>query len=227
MKARDLQTDATAEPEVVDATGPAPEADRVRGPIIISRHGRPALDRSKGPRLGWADYVDWWARYERGSLAPGQEPPQALRDMVSDVDVVLTSTRPRAQETAALAAPHIEAEPHALFNEAPLPPPKLPRLRYLPKTWNVLARTAWLNGHTLEGGETVTQARQRASRAAELLHETARTGKVYLAAHGWFNRMLRPPLRARGWQEVHDGGDKYWSFRVYEYRGTAEGTERD
>ena len=219
MTARDLQPDTAAEAEAEDTSGKVPEGDAVRGPIIISRHGRPALDRRMGPRLGWEDYVDWWARYERGSLAPGQEPPQALVDIVKAVDVVLTSQRPRAQETAALAAPHMSAQPHALFNEAPLPPPKLPRLRYLPKTWNILARTAWLSGHTLEGVESVTQARQRANLAADLLHETSRSGKVYLAAHGWFNRMLRPALRTRGWREVRDGGDMYWSFRVYEYRG--------
>ncbi|MCI4645494.1 MAG: histidine phosphatase family protein [Hyphomonadaceae bacterium] len=217
MMARDLATDSAQ--TAATETMPAASIPPVRGPIIISRHGKPALDRTKGPRLRWQDYVDWWARYERGSLAEGQIPPEALLDAVKDVDIALTSQRPRAQETAALAAPHLQAEPHALFNEAPLPPPRLPRVRYLPKTWNVLARTAWLNGHTLDGGESVHQARQRAALAAEMLHEAAREGKVYLAAHGWFNRMLRPPLRAHGWQEVHNGGDRYWSFRIYEYRG--------
>jgi len=27
--------------------------------------------------------------------------------------------------------------------------------------------------------------------------------------------MLRPQLKRRGWANVHDGGDKYLSFRVY------------
>jgi hypothetical protein len=31
--------------------------------------------------------------------------------------------------------------------------------------------------------------------------------------------MLRPELRRLGWTCVQDGGDSYWSFRVYEYRG--------
>lgn len=217
MMARDIPND-TAETQA-DGTPREAASTAVRGPIIISRHGRPALNRKLGPRLSWRDYVDWWARYERGSLAPGQAPPQALVDLLQDVDIVLTSERPRAQETAAMAAPHKPAEPHALFNEAPLPPPRLPRVRYLPKTWNVLARTAWLTGHTLENGESARQARRRAEQAANLLHETAQAGKVYLAAHGWFNRMLRPALRALGWHEVHNGGDQYWSYRVYEYRG--------
>jgi broad specificity phosphatase PhoE len=87
----------------------------------------------------------------------------------------------------------------------------------LPKTWNVLARSVWLQGHKLDG-EGVTEARARASDAAKVLHDTAAGQSVYLAAHGWFNRMLRRPLKRLGWVCVYDGGDKYWSFRVYEYR---------
>ena len=104
-----------------------------------------------------------------------------------------------------------------VFNEAPLPPPLLPGVRYLPKTWNILARAAWLNGHALDG-ESVKQARQRAASAASKLDEASSEGKVYLAAHGWFNRMLRPEMKRLGWKCTYDGGDAYWSFRVYEYR---------
>ena len=93
----------------------------------------------------------------------------------------------------------------------------LPRVRYLPKTWNILARAAWLNGHALDG-ESVVQARLRAMEAAQKLHTASVDTKVYLAAHGWFNRMLRPELKKLGWKCVHDGGDSYWSYRIYEYR---------
>ncbi len=191
----------------------------LRGPIIISRHGRPALDRAAGPRLGWREYVDWWARYEAGPLADGQQAPSGLTRAVAGADIVLSSMRLRAQQTARQAAPHRLASSDAVFNEAPLPPPKLPGVRYLPKTWNILARTAWLAGHSLDG-ESVEQARVRARAAALRLHAEADGASVYLAAHGWFNRMLRPELRRLGWTCILDGGDAYWSYRVYEYRGT-------
>lgn len=189
-----------------------------RGPIIVSRHGRPALNRALGPRLQWREYVNWWDRYEAGPLAEGQEAPQALKDIVADADIVFASARLRAQQTADSAAPHLKATYDPVFNEAPLPPPRLTGLRALPKTWNILARTAWLTGHSLDG-ESVSQARVRAEAAALKLHEAAADAKVYLAAHGWFNRMLRPKLRKLGWVCVRDGGDSYWSYRVYEYRG--------
>lgn len=189
-----------------------------RGPIIVSRHGRPALDRSAGPKLDWRAYCDWWERYEAGSLAKDQTVPARLKQVVADVDLVLSSVRPRAIETAEWATEGRTPQPNEIFNEAPLPPPRFKSRRYLPKTWNVLARMAWLRGHKLDG-ESVTEARLRAKEAARHLHDAAEGQSVYLAAHGWFNRMLRRPLRRLGWVCVYDGGDKYWSYRVYEYRG--------
>ena len=187
-----------------------------RGPIIISRHGKPALDRSAGPRLSWREYREWWDRYEIGPLKEPQEAPDKLKSAVQDADIVFASGRLRAQQTAAKAAPHLTAEFDTVFNEAPLPPPKLPAVKYLPKTWNILARAAWMNGHALDG-ESVSEARLRAAVAVEKVHAASVQGKVYLAAHGWFNRMMRPELKKRGWKCVYDGGDAYWSFRTYEY----------
>lgn len=189
-----------------------------RGRIIVSRHGRPALDRSAGPRLTWQEYQDWWERYEAGSLAEDQTVPRNLITAVADIDLVISSARPRAIETAMKATEGRKPESDPLFNEAPLPPPRLNGRTYLPKTWNVLARMAWLRGHSLDG-ESVSEARVRAQEAADRLHTLAEGKSVYLAAHGWFNRMLRRPLGKLGWVCVRDGGDKYWSYRIYEYRG--------
>ncbi|MDP1557196.1 MAG: histidine phosphatase family protein, partial [Hyphomonas sp.] len=63
-------------------------AKPARGPIIISRHGKPALDRAAGPKLGWREYVNWWDRYEAGPLADGQSAPEALMAIVADADIV-------------------------------------------------------------------------------------------------------------------------------------------
>src|SRR3990167_3087864 len=153
-------------PETTSARSP-------RGPIVISRHGRPALDRRAGPRLAWRDYVSWWDRYEAGPLADGQAAPQALKDLVRDADIVFASGRLRAQQAAALALPHSPASHDPVFNEAPLPPPKLSRVKVLPKTWNVLARGAWLAGHSMDG-ESSREAQLRAKIAALRLHEIGR-----------------------------------------------------
>lgn len=184
----------------------------------MSRHGRPALDRTAGPKLTWQEYRDWWERYEIGSLAEDQVAPDRLKAAVANVDLVLSSVRPRAIETAQWATEGRTPETNPVFNEAPLPPPRFKGRTFLPKTWNILARAYWLRGHKLDG-ESVHEARDRAKDAAKTLHEAAAEQSVYVAAHGWFNRMLRKPLKQLGWVCVHDGGDSYWSYRIYEYRG--------
>lgn len=194
---------------------PASGQTLTRGPIIISRHGRPALNRDAGPGLTWQQYVDWWAAYEIGALAEGQSPPKKLMDKVADAKLVLASGRLRAQQTAAMAAPHMAAQISDLYNEATLPPPSWP-VKFKPRTWNMYARMAWMRGHTI-GGETNKEAWARARDAAKSLHDHAEVGKIYLAAHGWFNRMLRTELKRLGWRCVHNGGNSYWSDRVYEW----------
>lgn len=189
-----------------------------RGPIIIARHGRPALDRTKGPRLSWQEYIDWWAAYEVGGLQEGQVAPEKLKAIVEGTDVYLTSSRLRAHQTMASAAPGANPRKLSLFDEAPLPPPRLNWLKMLPKRWNVLARIVWMLGHSLDG-ESVYEARQRAKEAAKVLHEASSDGKVFLAAHGWFNRMIRKELRKLGWRCLYNGGDKYWAWRHYQYVG--------
>ena len=67
-----------------------------------------------------------------------------------------------------------------------------------PKNWNKWARLLWMMGHS-GGEEHVRDARRRAAKAAEVLVARAGEGQdVVLAAHGWFNRMLRPELKKRG-----------------------------
>lgn len=189
------------------------------GRIIIVRHGKPALDRDVGPRLDWQSYCEWWARYEGGSLQSGQECPPPLMGEADGQVAFFSSVRPRAIETAAKIAKGRKIVSLPVFNEAPLPPPRWSStFRFLPRTWNKIARISWLMGNS-HGEESVVETRRRAGQAADVLIEAANRGEtVLVAAHGWFNRMLRRPLERRGWTCVRDGGDSYWSFRVYEKR---------
>lgn len=167
--------------------------------------------------MGWRDYKAWWDKYELSSLKEGQTCPEALLKAVREDAIILSSARPRAIQTAGHLGRGRDVKHDAMFNEAPLPPPRMiGHMR--PKNWNKIARLLWMLGHA-GGEEHVRDAKRRAARAAEELIRTAEQSggrDVVLAAHGWFNRMLRPQLKRRGWANVHDGGDKYWSFRVYE-----------
>jgi broad specificity phosphatase PhoE len=188
------------------------------GRIIVVRHGRPQVIPKEAPPMRWRDYRDWWATYELSSLKDGQKCPEALLKEIGEDAVILSSARPRAMQTAGHLGRGREVKHDPMFNEAPLPPPKLGPFPMRPKNWNKIARLLWMMGYT-GGEEHVRDARRRAAKAADILVQTAGEGRdVVLAAHGWFNRMLRPELKKRGWANVHDGGDKYWSYRIYQNR---------
>lgn len=184
------------------------------GWIAIARHGKPALSRAV--QLNRHQYRDWWRMYDAGGLSPGQTPPAALHETAAQADVLLASTLPRAMETAAAVAGGKPVTQDALFIEAALPPPPIPG-RFNPGAWGVFARIAWWFG--LSGDEeSRSAAEDRAREAALHLIARAQAGEnILLLAHGWFNRMIRPHLLRRGWRCEWDGGDKYWSHRLYRF----------
>ena len=196
---------------------PAAAPARRPGSITLARHGEPALSRRI--RLDAAGYRRWWAAYEEGGILPGQTPPDGLLALAREADVIFASTRRRAVETAHAVVGGKAFVRDPLFVEAPLPPPRLPWMRFGPRTWGVLSRTAWwLGGHAGEESRPAAQARAR--EAADRLVRAAETqGRVLVLAHGFFNHMVGRELRKRGWRLAEDRGYRYWSLRRFE-RGT-------
>ncbi|MEE9272402.1 MAG: histidine phosphatase family protein [Robiginitomaculum sp.] len=182
--------------------------------IILVRHGEP--DLSKRVRLNWRGYKYWWRLYDEAGLKWGQKAPSIIKDLAKKADAVMSSTLPRALETAEMARGMAVDKTSALLVEAPLPPLNLGYIRLRPRTWGVLARISWILGFSGEG-ESRAQATKRAIQAAQMLSEEAKGGKmVFVAAHGWFNRMIRRPLKAKGFVCTEDHGDLHWSYRRFE-----------
>jgi broad specificity phosphatase PhoE len=185
---------------------------RTTGFIVVARHGRPHVDRSVF--VDHRGYRDWWANYDRVGLHPDERPPETLLRLAESSDVIFASTLPRAIRTAEAVAGGRNVITDPVFVEAPLPPPPLWGKRR-PGHWGVLARAAWWLGRH-DGEETRADAETRAEAAVATLTAQALRGQnVLCCAHGWFNRMMRPILRAQGWREVENGGDTYWSYRRY------------
>lgn len=183
------------------------------GSIVIARHGQPDADRKV--KITWREYIEWWEGYDRANLRAGQTPPVKLLEHGREADVIFASTLPRAIRTAEAVAQGKPVVTDPVFIEAPLPPPPMIGKR-TPRAWGVYARIAWWFGRSA-GGETRQEAEVRAEAAAATLTARALRGdNVLLAAHGWFNRMMRPVLLRQGWRCVEDGGDSYWSYRRYE-----------
>ena len=199
---------------------PAPRADAraqpcAAGAIVLARHGEPALSRRV--RLDSAGYRRWWATYEEGGLLHGQTPPEELVELARRAGVVFSSVRKRSVETArAVAGPDFRPDP--VFVEAPLPPPAWPRfVRLTPRTWGVVARTAWWYFNHHEGQESRLRATARARRAAKRLIKSAEEGQdVLVLAHGFFNAMIGRELKRLGWRRISTQGYRYWCAQRFE-----------
>jgi broad specificity phosphatase PhoE len=187
------------------------------GRIIIARHGRPSLSRDF--RISTREYGDWWARYDASGLAMNEHPPAALIDLAAGATTVLSSTLPRAIETAReLTRGRCDVPADPIFVEAPLPPPPAPNwVKLNPTQWGVASRAAWFFGYTPKGVESHRQSWRRVNEAAERLAKHAQNGDVLLCAHGYLNWMIDYRLRSLGWQRTQSGGGhNFWSWRVYD-----------
>jgi broad specificity phosphatase PhoE len=179
--------------------------------IILVRHGKPALSRKV--RLTWREFRDWWIRYDEGGIKPGQIPPKKVVQWAQDADIILSSPLRRAVESVELAAGRAPDMTLPGLVEAALPSPPMGPLKLRPKSWGTLARILWYVGYS-DGMESHTEARARANSVCIQLEDCASSGRtVYVSGHGWFNRMIKGSLMARGWRCKSQNGDLHWSRR--------------
>jgi broad specificity phosphatase PhoE len=205
-----------APPQPVPQSTSAIAAAGTTGSIVLARHGEPALSRKC--KLSARQYLDWWGRYETGSLLPGQSPPKHIADAAAKAGLIFASTRPRSIETARAVAGERALSIDEIFIEAPLPPPNWPDwIRLNPRSWGVISRFWWwFLGHH-GGQETKAQAKVRAREAARRLNAEAQAGHhILVVAHGFFNTMIGIELQRLGWRLTSDRGFRYWSTRTFE-----------
>jgi hypothetical protein len=196
----------------------SPAATSRPGSITLARHGEPALSRKV--KLSSREYRDFWARYELMGLLPGQTPPPMLTSFVEACDVMVSSTRLRAIESAQAVGKGRPFTQEVLLIEAPLPPPNWPSwIRLSPRLWGFLARFHWWFFNHHQGEESRKEAEARADLAAAKLEAMAATGQnVVVLAHGFFNILIGRALVTRGWRMTLREGYKYWSTRRFERR---------
>lgn len=169
-------------------------------------------------RITAEEYGTWWANYDLSGLVPGQKPPKSLINIAKECDLVLSSSLPRAIETAQKVVEGKRAVPQdPIFVEAPLPPPPVPYLRLTPTRWGQISRTFWFLGYAPENTENHVESWRRVRQVTDRLIGHAMTGgDVLLCAHGYLNWMIDHHITKRGWDKVgHEGGNHYWSWRVY------------
>ena len=182
--------------------------------IVLIRHGQPHIAlRPRTSHRGFAAYI---TDYEAAGLDPASLPPDALRDLVRELNTVFTSDRPRSHQSARALAPHAQLIADPVFAEAPLAAPPIPGLNMQVAKWAVLSRILWHVGFhpQIENART---AGARAVRATDMLVARAReTGVAVLVAHGYFNWMIGRELRKRGFVRTGSHQARYWNAVTYQ-----------
>jgi broad specificity phosphatase PhoE len=182
--------------------------------ITLVRHGRPAI--ATAPRASHHEFRSYIDDYEDAGLDPTSAPPEELQDLIGELDVVFTSGRKRAEQSARALAPNAELIVDPLFVESPLASPRIPLLKMRVTKWAVISRLMWYAGFSprIEG---YRKSKRRAAKAAEILIGRARKdGQAALVAHGYFNYLIGIELRRRGFKQTGSHKARYWNDVTYE-----------
>ncbi len=199
-----------------DADAPLAGAAAQAKPLKITlvRHGRPAI--ATAPRTSHREFRTYIDDYEDAGLDPASAPPEELQDLIGELDVVFTSGRKRAEQSARALAPNAELIVDPLFVESPLASPRIPLLKMRVTKWAVISRLMWYAGFSpkIEG---YRKSKRRAAKAAEILIGRARKdGQTALVAHGYFNYLIGIELRRRGFKQTGSHKARYWNDVTYE-----------
>ena len=182
--------------------------------IVLARHGKPAWDfrtRIPGHALG-----EWLRGESDAPLDPSPRASAELERLTRTANCVVASTLRRSRDSALLLAPSATPLIDPCFREAELPTAFRSGLRLRPEMWAGLARSAWFCGWAA-GVENFNSARERATKAAAVLTDRAKTSAlIVLVGHGLMNILIGQRLRAAGWRGPLWPSPRHWSFGLYE-----------
>jgi broad specificity phosphatase PhoE len=186
--------------------------------IVIMRHGKPTTDLNALTRkwLSPHNIGEIVNAYELVGLNTEHTPNAETKNIANLCKITLSSDLPRAIESLKMLG-QTSYENDRIFRESTLPNVSWhqPKLSFF--TWAVIFRVFWLFGFS-KNGESIKVAKQRAKIGAKQLHDLAfKHDSVLLLGHGIINRLLTKELTNRGWRKIESTGEKYWSYKVFEY----------
>ena len=175
--------------------------------IIIIRHGEPAMNKK-----GWKnrqEAIRYTEMYDSVGIYDIEQKPICLR--VQDIDTIFTSQLPRAIDTYEKTFENsIPKRSMNLFNEFERKVIKFPNIKLPRQFWTVTTRIVWMMGFNHKGIESFSNAKKRASDAANYLDNNAKIhGKTVLFAHGFLNRYIKRYLKKSGYKVIDMEGNKY------------------
>jgi broad specificity phosphatase PhoE len=179
--------------------------------INLLRHGRPDIDRKE--RITAAEFHPWMERYDRSGVT--DRPPQAAVSRSLQCHHIVCSDLLRSLQSADLLG--VEADlVEPLFREAELPSFPFGGLKVAAGNFSMLARVAWLCGHSSDC-EAYGAARCRAEEGADRLIELALSHQqVLLVGHGMMNWLIGRVLKKQHWRSLRSArANQYWGLSSY------------
>ncbi|MCW0484606.1 histidine phosphatase family protein [Gaoshiqia sediminis] len=135
--------------------------------------------------------------------------PAPVRLLLPDKQLtILTSTLPRAKQTAQILLPSDSLRSNPLFNEYRLGMISVPVLLLPYPAWTGLSRFFWLT-YLNNKGEGRIESRKRMKQAVDFLEkQSLQHERIVLVAHGYLIAEMRRELKKRGWNAEINGGNK-------------------
>ena len=187
--------------------------------IVLLRHGKPEVDLHALLKESFspADLEGLLQAYNLAGLDEDDEIPTAAKELVRNGSIIFHSDLARSEGSAeALAIRDVNVYPDLVFREPDLPFVNWKQPKLWLFIWFLLFRFLWIFGYS-NNAESISMAKERASRGAEKLKEYAKKyDTVILVGHGFINRFIAKELLATGWTGPKNPGNKYWEYGVYE-----------
>ncbi len=184
--------------------------------IILIRHGKPIIPSLK--RINPSVFSKWVNAYNISGLCSTSKPSEEAVTIAGKCNAIVCSALPRSIESAKSLKIEAVTLTSSKFNEAGLPIASWHFPKLSPKAWALIFRVSWFFGYS-RNSESFKEAKVRASEAADILKELAKTKtSVLFIGHGVYNRMVANELRSTGWSGPKNPGSKYWSYGVYKYK---------
>lgn len=174
--------------------------------IIIIRHQKVSLTCSG--KYMYSEMGNYFASYDTARVVPIVHNSVQLKP--NEVQEIYTSTLSRSIQTAELLFGNdILFRSKDLFNEYKKHVPVIRGVELGCATWKGLSTISWILGFGKNNGESYSEAKVRASLAADFLEINASyKGKVILVGHGFINHHIKKYLKKKGWKMILNGESK-------------------
>jgi broad specificity phosphatase PhoE len=183
----------------------------IRTKIVLMRHGEPTSRYSAW--IAGREFGEWVRSFDQGGIKEAMLIPDEVRQLASNIGLVISSDLLRATQSAARLARKTVIDPD--LREAGLVESFRTSLRAPVSLWLAAARLAWRLDVT-SSQEPIAAARARAQRVTDNVISLAREYRsVLVVGHGVFNSLIARRLRALGWSGPLVPPSRYWSVATY------------